>query len=401
VVRSKGLVARGVRFARRALLPTGIDQALSSVSNFLVVVAVGRVGGTNALGSYTIAFAAYTLVLGFQRALISRPQMALSGTPSSTRDWPLATGISLLFGALGGVILAGAGLVVRSKDLVIIGIGMPFLLLQDQLRYLLFKSNRYWFAAATDGIWVLVVAASLPIAIKSGHAFLAVGAWCLGAAASAVFAMAASRIHPSPVGSLSWWWSECRTLGLALAAESTIYSITIQGTILIAGAVLGQASLGELKGAQALFAPIGLLLGGIGFLVLPRFADRRTRRSLGGWTAFAGSGSLIGIIAIAAWSSVLAPLIFGASFDFNLGLVAPVAMVTLMNGVAQVSTAYLTAAGRGGYIAASRLASGSVALAIALAAMPKYGIYGVAWAMSVQAIAYASLTAIKAFTLRD
>ncbi len=77
---------------------TGFDQALSSISNVIVSLALARSGGVEALGVFTIAFAAYLIALGFLRSLVSEPvltvPMASSGVPDETERLGVTTALT-------------------------------------------------------------------------------------------------------------------------------------------------------------------------------------------------------------------------------------------------------------------------------------------------------------------
>src|SRR6185436_7766642 len=61
-----------------------LAQSFSAATNFGLVVIAGQVLGPSGLGTLLIGFAAYVLLLGFMRALVTEPLVASSsgGEPS-------------------------------------------------------------------------------------------------------------------------------------------------------------------------------------------------------------------------------------------------------------------------------------------------------------------------------
>ena len=69
-----GLRRRLARLAgNRDLVLTATDQILSSTSNFVLGVLIGRLAGPGAFGAYILAFTVWLVVVGVHRALVAEP----------------------------------------------------------------------------------------------------------------------------------------------------------------------------------------------------------------------------------------------------------------------------------------------------------------------------------------
>ena len=147
---------------KQHLFITGSDQVLSSASNFVIGVLVGRLAGPGPYGAYIFAFTVWLVVLGIHRALVTEPMVissALDGDRSSVlrrgleADVLLAGAMGLLVAAVGGVfVLAGSQDV--GLALVVIGVLLPALLAQDYWRAMAFALHKPGFALANDAVFV-------------------------------------------------------------------------------------------------------------------------------------------------------------------------------------------------------------------------------------------------------
>ena len=119
------------------------DQLLSSGTNFLLGVLVARTVGVRDLGAFSVAYATFTFSLGGVRSVASELLVIRHGALSA-HEWrngiKRSTGTALLAGIvigagslIAGAILGGA----VGAVLAILGVSLPFLLVQDVSRYAL------------------------------------------------------------------------------------------------------------------------------------------------------------------------------------------------------------------------------------------------------------------------
>jgi O-antigen/teichoic acid export membrane protein len=261
------------------------DQALSSLTNFALAVLVARAVSTSALGAFGLAFTTYTITLGATRALCQEPlTVRYSATP--VREWrtgvAAATGVALVLGAAAGVVCIAAAFAFGGTlrgSLLVLGIGMPGLIVQDTWRTAFFSRLRGRTAFGNDLVWalaqVVLVAAVLVAGTRSVPAFIA--AWAGAAAFAALFGIVQSGFVPRP-GRTRWWLSHHRDLGPRYLVEFLARNAAQSGAMYTTAAFAGLAAAGALRGAQVVLGPLNVLNMGV---TAPAVAEsvRITRRS--------------------------------------------------------------------------------------------------------------------------
>jgi len=135
------------------------DQAVSSVTNFLLVIMVAHLTTPSQFGGFALAYSAYVLAIGLEQALAGEVLLVVHGTdltlPERLRRRTSA-GLTLLLGAVIGVVMIGVGLAVSSPlrgALLVIGVALPGLLLQDLCRFVAFAEGRPSLAFWNDLLW--------------------------------------------------------------------------------------------------------------------------------------------------------------------------------------------------------------------------------------------------------
>src|ERR671919_314924 len=260
---------------------TGLDQLLSSVSNVVVSLAVARAAGVDGLGAYPVAFAVPIVVLGFQRALITEPLLAIPASEGPDGHPRRALGAVAMLAVGSATALVLGGLLSNRSELVALAAVIAFVCLQDAYRYVLFRRRRAHLAAVIDAVWLIASVAGWPLITSRGTATTAVLVWGIGAGLSALLGARIAGVLPSPGrAAIRWWSREARPLGGFLALTSIVYAVGGQVTVLGLATVLGEGALGELRAAQILFGPIALATTAISFFALPRLAAARERLSL-------------------------------------------------------------------------------------------------------------------------
>jgi O-antigen/teichoic acid export membrane protein len=139
------------------------DQVVSSGSNFVVSVVIGRFSGASALGGFAIALFVWIAIIGIQRAVLTEPLIIVETDPADTRKLRrvlgAALGLALLLSAavgLAGVSLVAAGMDRVGAPLAIFGLVLPAVLGQDFWRALSFGIHRPGRALANDVLFALV-----------------------------------------------------------------------------------------------------------------------------------------------------------------------------------------------------------------------------------------------------
>ena len=276
------------RLVRRASgrLSWGIaDQAMSTLTNFLLSIFVARTLGAVQFGAFSLAYLTYGFAINASRGLSIEPLLIrFSGThlPTWRRAAARSTGTALLVGlAAGACALAAAPLVGGTTGLAFLALGLtlPGLLLQDSWRYSFFALGRGHHAFINDAVWAAVQIPLLAYLKISGHAsvFWFVLAWGTAATVGAAIGPLQARVAPSLAGATEWL-SRHRDLGPRYLAENT--GGNAANTLRSYGVsyILGLAAVGYIQAAGVLMGPFNIILFGIGMITIPE-AARLLRRS--------------------------------------------------------------------------------------------------------------------------
>jgi hypothetical protein len=257
------------------LLGNIVDQGLSSLTNLMVSLFSAHLLRVETFGVVGLAMATYFICVGIGRATVGDPlllsPMDPAAAPRSAVDpaFSAAFCLGLLFTAASLVALLVAGASSLVCALLVLGAGLPFLLLQDIARYIAFWSGRPWEAAANDLLWLLGSLASLSMLRVRGDASPAsvMACWVVsGAVAGLVFAVR-RRWRPSVRAAWSWV-RENRQLILPLLGDYGLIALLQQGVLYVVTAIAGLRATAAFRGAQVALGPVNVLTAGVSvFLV--------------------------------------------------------------------------------------------------------------------------------------
>ena len=159
------------------------DQAVSSVTNFVLGLVVARSLGATSFGAFTLAWVTYGVVLNVSRGLATDPLTVRYSGPADAR-WRAAivraASTALAVGLVVGTACVLGGLAVGhtvGPSFVALGITLPGLMLQDSWRYAFFSSGQGKRAFLNDSVWAVVLVPAMLIADATGTAFAFVLAW--------------------------------------------------------------------------------------------------------------------------------------------------------------------------------------------------------------------------------
>lgn len=246
--------------AGRRLSTITIDQVIAGSSNVLIAIVAARVLGVESFGLFGIVFIIYVTSQGVSRALVSEPLLV---HPVEAQERPgdvigaagvLGLGVGIvvcLSGLLAGIWDGGLG-----RALLVMGICMPLLVLQDLGRYLGFATHRPSMSLTLDIVWLVLMVAAIGVMLAAHADSLTwfIAAWAGSGAVAGLYLLWRYRRH-SIRPSLSWvretWMFSWRYL-LSYAAT--------QGSTLIASigilAISGLRALGSVRGTLLLMSPI-------------------------------------------------------------------------------------------------------------------------------------------------
>jgi O-antigen/teichoic acid export membrane protein len=292
-----------------------VSQGLSAASNFVILLALARGGGSHVVGEFALAFVVYNATLGFQRAVVSDALLArVAATPDGGREADAcAATSSVLLSLSSALVVLIIGLATSYQQLTLLAVFIPPLLLEDLYRFLLFRRGRTGAAIIVDGTWVLVSCLSLPYLVTHASPHAAILIWgCGGTAACIVGGIVAGARFARPAPSYRWWrehlWCSSRWLTL----EATLFHIDQQVQAFGFLAIAGSAAFGHWRLALALLGLAVFIDAGVrivGVTHLSRHTrDHRTAVQASAVSA-AFTLALTAVVLVA--EPVIVPLLYG------------------------------------------------------------------------------------------
>ena len=151
------------------------DQAMSSLTNFLLSIYVARSLGAAQFGAFSLAYVTYGFTINASRGLSIEP-LLIRFSATNPLTWRRATarctGTALLVGLITGACALVAGPLVggtTGRAFVALGLTLPGLMLQDSWRYAFFAIGRGQHAFLNDTIWAVLLLPSLTLLKMRGH----------------------------------------------------------------------------------------------------------------------------------------------------------------------------------------------------------------------------------------
>jgi O-antigen/teichoic acid export membrane protein len=276
-----------------------VDQAVSSLTNFAVVILAVRTVAPAQFGAFSLAYVTYGFVLSASRGLVTAPlQVRFSATdlPTWRRAVAQCTGTAMVAGLIGGIAALMAALVLHGTAraaFVALGLMLPGLLLQDSWRFAFFALGRGSQAFLNDTIWALALVPALGLLRMTRHqeVFWFILSW---GAAAAVAAIAGSwQTGVVPRLSHAWEWvARHRDLGLRYLVESMSINGATQLRTYAVGIIVGLTAIGYLQAANTLMGPFMVIYLGMTLVTVPEAvrAMKRSPRHLWLFCILAGVG---------------------------------------------------------------------------------------------------------------
>jgi O-antigen/teichoic acid export membrane protein len=299
---------------------TGMDQGLSSASNFAVGVAVARVAGIASLGAYSLAYAVWLGVAAMHRALITDPMAIENDLRSADARHHIRVGLAaeITFGFGMFVVFATSGLILLASGqhqfgvaLLAVSPWLPALLAQDYWRWAGFMRGQPGHSLANDAFFDVVQAASFVILLNIGvrSSLLGIVSWGIGATGGALFGLWQFWVRPTVRGGftrLRHRWS----VGKWLLGGTASGWGAAQMTTVLTGVILGPVGIGGLKAAQSLvIGPAQVLIQAGGSVGLPEASKSLRER---GWPGLRKVQRVVTVAGIASVGSVaLVVILFG------------------------------------------------------------------------------------------
>jgi O-antigen/teichoic acid export membrane protein len=371
------------------------DQVLSTLTNFLLSVAVARSASASGFGVFSLAYSAFVLLIGFSRASISEP-FSVRYAKSDADAWRAAartaTGAGLAEGIVGGLAFLGAGLLASGSDrtlAIAFGLTMPGLMLQDTWRYCYVTQGRTDRAFLTDAIFLgAMVPSLLLVGAAGGSSAGFVAVWGGSATLAAIVAVVASRTPPGLRAARAWFSGE-RELSLRYTGEYVAVYGAAQLTFFAIAWAAGVEATGSVRAGFILFGPAILILQASRLLLIPegvRLLERSKQALLRGVLVLA----IVLPLTTLAWAAVLLALpdrwgvaLLGASWEGGRALVVPIAVVEAASAVELAALIGLRALAAARYSMRARLAESVLTVTGGTVGAVTGGALGATWGMAV------------------
>lgn len=315
------------------------DQAVSSLSNFLLGFLVARSVDAAAFGAFSVAYATYLVTVGIVRGAVAQP-LVVRYTDVDDSVWRQGTaragGFALVVGLAIGLGCLAIGLALGGSvgwGLVIVAVIMPGLLVQDMWRYALFARGRGREAAVNDGFWLALQIPALGLALLGGGdvAATALLAWGAAGAVAALYGARQTGIRIQP-GEAGTWFREHRRLIPRYVLEAMASLSSSQIVLFGVGAMAGLVTLGVLRVGQLLIGPVLVVFIGLQLVAVPQAVralgvsiDRLRRLCLTAGLAMAGLAAAWGLF-IAILPDGLGQAMLGANWELGQQIVIPLAL---------------------------------------------------------------------------
>ncbi|MGH3303624.1 MAG: hypothetical protein ACRDOK_18480, partial [Streptosporangiaceae bacterium] len=335
------------------------DQAVSSLTNFALVIYVARTLGAAQLGAFSLAYVTYGFALNASRGLATAPlQVRFAGVdlPTWRRAVASCTGTATVVGLASGVCaLAAAALLhgATGVSFLALGLTLPGLLLQDSWRYSFFALGRGGQAFLSDVVWAGALVPTLMVLHITHHGslFWLVLAWGATATLAAAVGPLQARVIPRLSGTKGWL-SQQRDLGPRYLVEGTSQNASEQLRTYDRSLMLGLAAVGYLRTATTLMGPFQVILYSSSLVLVPEAARilRRSPRRLplvcllmsGG---LAVAGLAWGVVLLVALPRGIGGLLLGPIWRPTYPLLLPTTLLIMAQAVNAGAAAGLHALG--------------------------------------------------------
>lgn len=277
-----------------------ITNALSSLGNFAVSIALANRLEIGELGQFAIAFALYAFFTGLIRAGVCEPLLA--ATPDGDRLKSSTSRVSLLalVCAVGMAIGGGIG---AFPYLLVTAVAIHGLSLYDYSKIMNIAAFNRRIPLIQELVWFLfAVMASLLIYAEWVSGLVGYAVWAFSGALIGYLIAAVQSFSVLP----AWRLSKTDTKhSVAFGGDFLIGSGSSQIAFNLVGAVAGLAAVGSLRAGSTLLGPVSIIVGSARSLAIP-FLSRGLRAGKSNVLARSWASSLIMLVTTAPFLAVIA-----------------------------------------------------------------------------------------------
>ena len=330
------------RSIRRQLSVITVDQAIAGGSNVLIAVIAARLLSAASFGLFGIVFLLYMVAQGVSRALVNDPLLVHPEEAEDRKGEVIGT--SCLLGAALGVGVAAIGAAVTLVDttlgdaIIVLGLFLPLLAIQDLGRYLGFATERPSSALVLDGTWLLLlVVAVIPLFVTGTHSLpWLIAAWGASGALAGLLVFVQYRADRIRLG-LAWlrytWDFSWRYLISYVATQSGAL-----GAASSVGAIAGARALGGVQGALLLVRPfmtfqIAVTAASVGQVTRSLGADGAVRSYIDKVSVLTTAAAAVNLAVIVALPDSVGKAILGDSWDVTQPLLVATGVQILFLGL--------------------------------------------------------------------
>lgn len=303
----------GIVRSRRVYLGV-ITNALSSLGNFAVSLALVRVLGLSELGEFAIAFAVYAFCTGLVRAAVCEPLLAMS--PGSTALISGANRASLA-GLASTVLLIVIGIALSTPYLAVLGLAVHGLVIFDYSKTMNLAMFNRRVPLLQETAWFLA-------SIVAGGLML--GGWIGGVQGFAVWAGAGAVIGyvSGLFQSLDMrprWNLPATETGNAVAfgGDYVVGSGSSQVAFNLVGVAAGLQAVGTLRAGATLLGPVSIVIGSARTLAIPYLTRGIAQGGRAVWSRSLASTAIIAVVSLPllAFIAFLPPVLGGLLLGEN------------------------------------------------------------------------------------
>jgi len=370
-----------------------VDQAIASATTFGLTLAVARGTGPAGVGALAIAWAAFLVLLGAQRALLIEPFLTrASSRVSDERALGGSLVLSVAGGLAGTVAFAAVGVAGGASASTGFAAFAPWiapLMAQNLLRTAAFRWASGAVAASGSAVF-LGTFAVLVLGGMNGSVRSIVTAWGVGAAASMLWLFFVGK-RPgglAPRAAARWWRSEQLRFGGWLVAGVLATAVFSYGLLGGLAAISGTADVGGYRVIESVFSPLSLLavaLANPGIrAVRHSFQDRPAAALTLAWKI-----SGVAVLCMVAYAVVVGSAqdlvfrLFGEEFSAYSDLILPIALAQTLIAAAIGPETLLRAARKGRAVVLVGAGGPALACLIGLPVAALYGFTAAVWGIAL------------------
>ncbi|WP_371790060.1 hypothetical protein OG285_02835 [Streptomyces sp. NBC_01471] len=259
-----------------------LDQAASSLTNILVLVMAARVSTTAGFAAFSMVYLTFTVLLGLNMSYVGQAVVLERGDrtalASACRSAAAFTGSASL---AAGALLAAGGAAVGGRlgqTFLALGLVLPFVLLQDGLRYSFSALQQPHRALVADVLRLLCVVPALLLQPHHANPARLVAVWGLSAVPALLTGLLLLRPLVRGAPTQVRRYLRRGHLGMRFVVEFAVGNASSQLAVLGLGLFASPLAVGALRGATTLFGPLNVLFNSVnafGPPVLGRLGGRR------------------------------------------------------------------------------------------------------------------------------